>query len=185
MQAEKATVVIASTLDHGPDMASARKKILTITAFSPGTTLIFFELFCLVHQFHLICGDMMDLMDTILKAFFKVKYQYFSSLAKIVHSWRFLAEFMTATFPVDHFAFRTLPPQPIHGRFGCVHYLETFLRAVEITSVHGRLHKANVDKSKCKNKSKQSVQEQQDDHSGANTQSDAKATSNKQMFKLV
>lgn len=130
-------------------MAAGRKKLLTVISAIPFDVCILFELNCLAHQFHIICGDFQDELNDIFKEL-GIKLNFFSALAKIVHSWRNLAEFICNTFDKSHFASKALPPCPLSGRFGCCHYLETFLRAVGLVSVHAHLYRAYVDSKNAK-----------------------------------
>lgn len=112
----------------------------------------FFDISCLVHQFNLIVGSQLSLMDTCL-ADTGSEYRYWSSLAKLIHSWRSMPSVIMSEFPSDHFASIRLPPAPCAARWGCVHELEAFLLAIGVENVQKAFcHACEVYGSKRKKK---------------------------------
>lgn len=103
----------------------------------------YFDISCLVHQFNLIVGSQLSLMDVCLESLDQ-DYRYFSSLAKLIHSWRSMPKIIMSEFPADHFASLRLPPAPCAARWGCVHELEAFLLAVGVREVQQSFTRACV-----------------------------------------
>lgn len=85
----------------------------------------FWDLSCLVHQFNLVVGGHLYMIDAILKSL-EEGFLYYGSLAKIVYWWRSNSEVIMRLFEPDEFASQHLPPAPCAARWGCVHELETF-----------------------------------------------------------
>lgn len=112
----------------------------------------FFDISCLVHQFNLIVGSQLSLMDSCLVEIEK-DYRYFSSLAKFIHSWRAMPSVIMAEFPPEQLAFVRLPPSPCAARWGCVHELEAFLLAIGVEKIQSAFtHACMVYASKRKKK---------------------------------
>lgn len=123
--------------DAGPDQKSQRLKLLTLVSEGLNhsnpkedsfSNLWFFDVNCLVHQFNLVVGGHLQLLDSTLKALHQ-DFNYYSALAKIVYCWRNHSQTMMAEYEVDQMGAQHLPPAPCAARWGCVHEIECFLLA--------------------------------------------------------
>lgn len=146
--------VLCVTEDAGSDQKSQRIRLLShickseienvngeLATNDPLSCIWFFDISCLVHQFNLIVGSQLALMDECL-AGCDFTLRYYSSLAKLTHSWRSIPAAIMSQFPSDHFASWKLPPTPCAARWGCVHELESFLIAVGVHTAQEKFIRA-------------------------------------------
>lgn len=124
--------VFCVTEDAGSDQKAQRLKLLTMLSAGledsedPYQNVLFWDVNCLVHQFNLVVGSHLYLIDTCLKAMSE-EFLYYSSLAKIIYTWRNNSDKMMSQYDVDELPSKQLPPAPCAARWGCVHEIETYL----------------------------------------------------------
>ena len=115
--------------DTGPDQATMRGSLRTMFASrSDFAGMLFLSAGCLKHQYHLITGSQLKLVDFILKTIGK-KMKYFSSLATMSHTWRAYMKKMRSTWVTLHhgtpternkFILYKTPPLAIAGRWASI-----------------------------------------------------------------
>jgi hypothetical protein len=124
------------TTDAGPDPSARRRRIRAGVAEIP--FILYFDMNCLLHQYHIIVKDSLSMIDSFLKEFaamcaeFKMDSKftgYVGSMAKLIHFWRErVAQFIDAwelvhtemkqdgRLPREHcddgIAYRTCGPEP-------------------------------------------------------------------------
>ena len=146
-----ALFIFTVTEDAGSDQKAGRSRILAEVYNSDTEELKcddykhvwYWDVSCLVHQFNLIVGSQLASLDQCLTGLGK-EYKYYSSLAKLIHTWRNIPKHIMSMFPPDHFAAHHLPPSPCAARWGCVHELEAFLLAIGPADVQEAFSKACV-----------------------------------------
>ena len=130
--------VLCVTEDAGSDQKAQRLMLLSYLCNDEDgddfSNIWYFDVSCLVHQFNLIVGSHLALIDECLSNL-GYSFRYYSSLAKLIHSWRSMPKAIMAEFPPEHFASMKLPPAPCAARWGCVHELEAFLLAIGVKEV--------------------------------------------------
>lgn len=140
---ETSLFIFCVTEDAGADQKSQRLKLLSM--LSKGLLEVndrnddfanvwFWDVNCLVHQFNLVVGGHLHLIDASLKAL-QQEFLYYSALAKIIYTWRNHSQVMMSEYDVDQMASRQLPPAPCAARWGCIHELEIFLLATGVHNV--------------------------------------------------
>ena len=140
---ETSLFIFCVTEDAGADQKSQRLKLLSM--LSKGLLEVndrnddfanvwFWDVNCLVHQFNLVVGGHLHLIDASLKAL-QQEFLYYSALAKIIYTWRNHSQVMMSEYDVDQMASRQLPPAPCAARWGCTHELEIFLLATGVQNV--------------------------------------------------
>ena len=141
-RSETPLYIFCVTEDAGSDQRSQRLKLLTL--LSQGldaeaeedecSNLWYWDVNCLVHQFNLVVGGHLHVIDSALKAV-QQDFAYYSSLAKVIYTWRNNSHTMMNEYDVDELASRQLPPAPCAARWGCVHELEGFLLVCGVENV--------------------------------------------------
>ena len=117
--------------DAGSDEAMCRKLFQLKLHETPST--IVFDCNCMAHQHALIVKNICKYMDDCLKHL-DCKYFYWSSIAKVMHTWRrdavkIFKAWSSMFSPLDAAKAGCLrvPPRPITGRWGSVRDCEAFL----------------------------------------------------------
>jgi len=162
--------LLCVTEDAGSDQRSQRLRLLSHIyqnelsqngpkdpSDDPMSSIWYFDVSCLVHQFNLIVGSQLALIDECLSTL-GYSFRYYSSLAKLIHSWRSIPSKIMAEFPPDHFASWRLPPSPCAARWGCVHELESFLIAIGVETVQEKFVHACVNFTSKRKASSQTTQ---------------------------
>jgi hypothetical protein len=126
--------ILAWTGDCGPDQRCGRAVLHTILLSLPMMydDILLWDCFCFMHQFHLICAGALALVDKLLAALAGkgAGWKYFSSVAKVIHSWRNHAKEMMTEWRQHHPEKRqalVLPPVAIASRWGSVNSSEDYL----------------------------------------------------------
>lgn len=141
--------MLCVTEDAGPDQKAQRLRLLSHIygpmesggSEDPFCHIWYWDISCLVHQFNLIVGSHLGLIDHCLLGLGH-DFKYYSSLAKLIHSWRSIPSAIMSEFPPEHFASMRLPPAPCASRWGCVHELEAFLLAIGPAEVQAKFPRA-------------------------------------------
>ena len=118
--------VWALCTDNGPDQAAFRNGLKTELASKPEyKNQIVFDCPCLKHQLHLLTADMLRIVSKFLFSCGK-KFGYFSSLAKICHTWRAHGPKLSKVWklivpnPYQYAASCHVPPVAVAGRWGSI-----------------------------------------------------------------
>lgn len=142
--------IFCVTEDCGADQKAQRQKLLSffsehIDVENPEDDDMwncwFWDMDCLVHQFHLIVASQLTLMDSCLR-FLEQTFTYYSALAKMVYTWRNHSTEMMDRYEPDEFPSQQLPPAPCAARWGCVHEIEAFMVAAGCQNVASKFTSA-------------------------------------------
>ena len=125
------------TSDAGPDQAARRKKLNA--ALNDVGNILYFDLNCCIHQYHLIVKEQLVLVDRFLQSVEQVfkgghPTKYFASIAKISHYWRERVSPFVDTWEkmfgcTADVNYRRYPLQVVAGRWGSVDSAEEFFLA--------------------------------------------------------
>lgn len=121
--------VFVNVGDTGPDQAAMRGSLRTLFAKRTDYgNMLFVSCGCLKHQYHLVVGGQLKLVDHILRTF-DTKVRYFSCLATMSHTWRAHLSKMRTKWSEMHHGTRTeqnrnilfkTPPVAIAGRWASI-----------------------------------------------------------------
>ena len=121
--------VFVNVGDTGLDQAAMRGSLRTLFAKRTDYgNMLFVSCGCLKHQYHLVVGGQLKLVDHILRTF-DTKVRYFSCLATMSHTWRAHLSKMRTKWSEMHHGTRTeqnrnilfkTPPVAIAGRWASI-----------------------------------------------------------------
>ena len=139
------------TGDCGPDQMGLKK--ITRSMFNNVPQVIALHTDCLQHGNHRIVKRGLELIDQVLESSADASFnKYYSSLCKVVLTWRVCCQSMFRAWAamhgprsaLDHA--RRLPPRPITGRWGTIEATEAFINKADMqlicpvfTSVVGKI----------------------------------------------
>ena len=136
--------ILTPTEDGGADQKSGR--LIMYSVLDTYDWIWMFDIDCLAHKYHLVVGGGLAWMDHAVKRMkrhLKGECSYFSSWAKIGHTWRNnstkMMEYFNNNWP-DNIGSSRLPPPAIPGRWGSVDAFEHFMKQVGIRKAARAMH---------------------------------------------